>query len=139
MKGRLGLFRLAGANYAVPLERLLHVIDNIRVESLPLVPEGLAGMLVVDDEVVPVLDSCWLPGARTGCGAGADYQVLVTTELGPVALPADATVGIVAESRGERGRAEPENETFLRESFSYRGSRFLILDIDVLVMSLIRS
>lgn len=139
MRGRLGLFRLAGCGYAVSLERLLRVVDGGRVAKLPLTPVRLAGMLVVGDEVIPLLDSDWLPGVVAGKSLSAGYQVLVSTEYGTVALPADTTIGIVAEGRGDRSPVDQEGADYFSDCFYYRDSSYQVLNIDVFIMDLIRS
>ena len=139
MRERLGLFRLSGCDYAVPLDRLLRVVEKGRVDFLPLMPPKMAGMLIVDDEIVPVLDSEALPGVSADAGSQIDYQVLVATECGPMALPADTTVGIVAESRGRWENIDQKVRGFLPDIFCYNKSRFLVLNVDDFVMDLIRS
>jgi chemotaxis signal transduction protein len=135
---KLGLFRLADSGYAVPLSRLLRVVDCGYCAPLPLIPEGMAGMLVLDDEVVPLLDSDWLPGVAADMGLSADFKVLIATEYGPVALPADATVGIVAESRCELVTPEQETADFFSDSVSYHDNRYHLLSTDLFITSLIR-
>ncbi len=137
--GRLGLFKISGQGYAVPLNRLLRVIEGGCAGVLPLIPDGMAGMLVVDKEVIPLLDSNWLPGVSSGRGLSAEFKVLVATEYGSVALPADATVGIVAESRGKLDELEQNIVEYVSQSFNYRENSYQILNVDAFIMSLIRS
>ncbi len=139
MNERLGLFRMAACSYAVPLGRLLRVIDNGRVEPLPLTPDRMSGMLIVDNRVVPLLDSAGLPGVEAGKELGAGFQVLLATEYGTIALPADTTVGIVAETRGKWIAGDQDVTGFLPEYFYYRKNRFLVLNVDDFIMDLVRS
>ncbi len=138
MSRRLGLFRLENCGYAVPLDRILRVIDCGFCTTLPLVSDRMAGMLILDDEVIPVLDSNWLSGVTTGQGLSADFKILITTEVGTVALPADMTVGIVAENRYEHVASEQETTDFFLESICYRSNRYRVLNVDVFMLSLIR-
>lgn len=136
MNDRLGLFGLLGSGYALSLPRLLRVIEGVCVYSLPLVPPGVAGMLIQGHELVPLLDSGWLTAATP---AAARYQVVVASEYGAMALPADTTLGIVAESRGNW---QPEAEArpgFLSDRFCYQGVSYRVVNIDALAASLIRS
>jgi len=139
MMDRYGLFRLESGGFAVPLERMLRVIEAGQVTWLPLMPEQMAGMLIVDKRPVPLLDTSWLHGTKVGAGLSAPYQVLIATEFGPVALPADTTVGIVATGRGIWASAECDREYFLSESFCYRGGIYPVLNVDKFIMSLTRS
>ncbi len=139
MRERLGLFRLAGCGYAVPLERMLRVVDHYRLEQLPLCPEPMAGMLILDSEIVPLLGTSWLLTTASGSIGDATFAVLIATEYGTLALPADATVGIVAVGRGGWAEGEDQVDYFQAKSFSYRGSQYPVLNVDQFVMSLIRS
>jgi len=137
MNGKLGLFRLADAGYAVPIRYLLRVLEKTRPYFLPLIPQGLAGMLVVDGEIVPLVDSCWLPEVSAGKSLAAEFKVLVATEYGTVALPADLTVGVVAVERCGLVRID-EVPGFLPEAVSYRQNNYLVLNVDAFTMGLIR-
>ncbi len=138
MNRKFGLFRLASCGYAVPLDRLLRVADCGFCATLPLIPDGMAGMLVLDGEIIPLLDSNWLPGVEVGQGLSSGFKVLVMTEYGPLALPADLTVGIVAENRCERVSSAQEKPTFFSDSISYRDNCYQVLNADLFIMSLIR-
>ncbi len=138
MSRKLGLFLLENCGYAVPLDRILRVVDCGFCTTLPLASDRMAGMLVHDDEVIPVLDSNWLSGVVAGQGLSADFKVLITTEVGTVALPADTTVGIVAENRYEQVASEQETTDFFPESICYRNNRYRVLNVDVFMLSLIR-
>jgi chemotaxis signal transduction protein len=138
MSRKLGLFRLGSFGYAVPLDRILRVVDCGFCTILPLISDRMAGMLVLDDEVIPVLDSNWLSGVAAGHGLSADFKILITTEVGTVALPADMTVGIVAENRYEQVATDQEPTEFFPESICYRNNRYRVLNVDVFMHSLIR-
>ncbi len=137
MNRKLGLFRLGSCGYAVPLNCLLRVVDSGYSLFLPLVPDGMAGIFVLDDEIFPLLDSGWLPGVASGRGLDADFKVLISSDYGPVALPAEMTIGIVAENRCELipSAGEP---VFFPESVSYRDKSYQVLNVDQLIMSLSR-
>lgn len=139
MVGRMGLFKIAGQGYAVPLNRLLRVIEGGQVETLPLIPQTMSGILVLDTEIIPVLDSGWLPNVESGLGLKAKFKVLIATEYGAVALPADTTVGIVAESRGRLIDSNCEIIEYLKQSFCYRENNYQVMNVDAFMMSLIRS
>lgn len=135
---RYGLFRLSGAGYAVPLERLLRIEQSDQVIWLPLMPDEMAGMLMSRDQPVPLLASGWLPGAATEVGLDVPYKVLIATEYGPVALPADVTIGIVSPGRGTWVETDPETAYFQPASFCYRGREYPVLNVDMFIVSLAR-
>ena len=138
MSSKLGLFRLANCGYAIPVERLLRIVDCGFSTALPLIPSFMAGMLVLDDEIVPLLDSNWLPEVVAGKSLSASFKILITTEYGSVALPADATVGILEEDRCVRITSDQETVKFVSDSIRYRDSCYQVIDIDLFMMSLIR-
>ena len=127
--GKCGLFRLEGCGFAVPLERLVRVVDRGLSEYLPLTPDQMAGMLVLDDEIIPLLESSLFPGVSPGKSLSAEFKVLIFTEYGTVALPADVTVGIVVRGCCEMLRVEPV-EGFMSEALSYRDHCYQVLDVD---------
>ncbi|MCF6177994.1 MAG: chemotaxis protein CheW [Geopsychrobacter sp.] len=136
MIGKIGLFHLQGRGYAVPLGHLLRVVDNGYVAPLPLLPAGVAGMLVLENQIIPLLDSDWLSGVPAGWGLRAEFKVLVATEYGSVALPADQTVGIVAESRCLQIDSVPR-AGFMATDLGYCGKRYQVLNLDLFNMSLV--
>jgi chemotaxis signal transduction protein len=138
MNNRLGLFSLQGHSYALALSRLLRVIEAGCVYPLPLVPSGVAGMLLQEHELVPLLGSGWLIASAPAVPA-ARYQVVIASEYGAMALPADTTLGIVAESRGNWQPAAESGPGFLSDRFCYQGVSYRVVNIDALAVSLIRS
>ncbi|WP_020675604.1 chemotaxis protein CheW [Geopsychrobacter electrodiphilus] len=134
---KFGLFSLAERGYAVPLVRLLRVLDSPRSEFIPLIPQEMAGMVVVDDEIIPLVESALFPGVPAGKALAAEFKVLVATEYGTVALPAEGTIGVVAADRCVLGAAE-RFAGFLPEAINYRRKEYLVLDVDAFTMSLIR-
>ena len=137
MNKRLGLFSFMGVGYALSLSRLLRVVEAGCVYPLPFVPLGVEGMLIQGTELVPMLGCAWLTGSQEAAVAG--FQVVVASEYGVMALPADKTQGIVAESRGN-WQPEPKSRFgFLTHSFCYQEVSYRMVNIDALAVSLIRS
>lgn len=139
MNNRLGLFSLQGHGYALSLARLLRVAEGCCVYPLPSVPRGVAGMLVEGGELVPLLGSSWLCAALSAAPTAARYQILVASEYGTMGLPADTTLGIVAESRGDWQPDAELRPGFLSDRFFYQGVSYRVVNIDALAVSLIRS
>jgi len=132
---RFGLFSLQRVDYAVPLARLRKVLHQPRVHLLPRLPRELPRVVVADGGVVPVVDL--LCKAETESQLSApEYLILVDSECGPLALPADTTCGIVAEQKGTRSVTGEEGSPWWCGSFHYQNKTFQILDIDVLAIGL---
>jgi chemotaxis signal transduction protein len=134
---KVGLFRIGNSGFAVPLERLLRIVSDGFSSALPLIPEGMAGILVLDNEIIPVCDSNRLSAVASGNGLNAAYKILIVTEYGTVALPADMTVGIVAENRCERV-ASSQEDGVSPGSIRFRDNLYQVLHIDTFMMKLIR-
>lgn len=132
---RLGLFRLGEISFAIPLARLLKIHNCIPCYPLPRLPEGICGVVVNGQQLVPVVDLfSLLPGA-SGRLNGTEYQILGESECGTIAFPATATCGIVAEQKGHLTSVEAETAQ-VTANFEYQQRIFQVLDIDSLVIGL---
>lgn len=136
MTERLGLFSFTGNGYALPLSRLVRVLETGHVYPLPLVPQGVEGMLIHGSELVPLLGCRWL--TRDVMPVVAGIQVVVASEYGTMALPADKSQGIVTESRGNRQPVTESESDFWVDNFFYQGGSYRVVNIDALAASLIR-
>lgn len=132
---RFGLFSIAGLNYAVPLPRLLRIDQQARCFRLPKLPQGVAFILVDGARLIPLLSLQQFSGTGAGNSA-AEYVVLVESEYGTVALPADETRGIVAEQKGQIRYLAESDAAAKAGEFNYRQNTFILLDIDYLTKSL---
>jgi len=132
---RLGLFQHQQSDYAVPLARLRTLLHRVPVFPMPRLPGGLHGVLVFSGELVPVLDLgiFWKRGDQPG---EIEYQVLIESEYGTLAIPAQQTCGIVPENKGTITAVERTEPAWLAGRFIYQGRTFRILDIDFLTMGL---
>lgn len=130
---RFGLFRFATADYALPLLQLRKIVHQGRGYRLPLLPAAVSEVLVERDLLVPLLNPPSAAGIDLTVIRNAAYKVLVDSEAGVVAFPADATCGIVAEQKGEVS-AGPESAAGTKGIFKYQGQEYQILDIDFLAL-----
>ncbi len=96
-------------------------------------------VLVDDARLVPLLNLHELLFKHGAAGSLAEYAVLMESEAGMIALPADATVGIVPETKGQISFSAEMNATAKSGEFNYQQNIFAILDVDILIMSLIQA
>lgn len=93
-------FGVAGRRWALPLATVERVVAMVAVSPLAGAPGAVRGAIDVHGEIVPVLDL----GLRLGDPPhplNADAQlVLARTARRAVALPVDASLGVVAPALG---------------------------------------
>ena len=133
---RYGLFRFGTFAYAVPLLSLQKIVCQHSGYLLPLLPSAVAGLLVDDGSLVPLLRLLPSAGMSEMSARSAAYKVLVGSEAGTVALPADVTCGIVAEDKGSLLPAGEEGMAGVVGSFKYQAEEYQILNIDYMAMAL---
>jgi purine-binding chemotaxis protein CheW len=93
-------FAVAAHRWALPLDTVERVVAMVAVSPLAGAPAAIRGAIDVHGEIVPVLDL----GLRLGDPPhrlNADAQlVLARTARRAVALPVDASLGVVAPALG---------------------------------------
>jgi len=132
MMERYGLFSFGAFYYALPLLRLQKILHRYQGYFLPLLPDTVSEVLVDVGCLVPLV--C-LPAQHVGEGGPprtAAYKVIVESEAGLVAFPADEACGIVAKQKGEVVATSEEWSAGIAEVFKYQGKEYPILDIDFL-------
>ncbi|SHI53357.1 Chemotaxis signal transduction protein [Malonomonas rubra DSM 5091] len=131
---RLGLFVFSGSFYAVPLITLRKIVHQQNGYLLPKLPLAVSEVLVENKQLIPLVA---LPGqdlGRISENRGAEYKVLVESEAGTIALPADETCGIIAAHKGELLPAEEGESAGIKGRFNYQSTDYHILDIDFLAL-----
>jgi len=86
-------FRLAGATYAVNLERVQEVLRPLPMTRLPLAPPAIVGLIHLRGRILPVVDPrvpLGIADAATVSAAHSGGFVVVRAAEGPVALLVDA-------------------------------------------------
>ena len=135
---RFGLFQIGQLDYAISLLQILKILQNSTTYVLPRFPRAVSAVLVDGAQLIPLLDLEQLLGENTQQERSAPgYQVLVESEYGTVALPADLTGRIVAEPKGELLAVSKEKDVGIVGRFKYQNKRYIILDIDFLVIEVI--
>ena len=129
MLSKLALFPNRVEPFALPIERIVQIVETPRVFPLPLLPVGFTGVLLHQGEIIPCLDPVALFGVDPGDVPGP-YSVIYAAEPGHVALAVERIGGVVDAGRG---RFEPAGEKggkhFIR-LFVFAEKRYSLLDID---------
>jgi len=134
---RFGLFHYRGIDFAIPLEKLRRILHDQRVFLLPRLPEAVFGVLVDNGRLFPVLDLFLVTAGERGT-TRSEYMVLLESEYGVLAIPADQTCGVVSEPKGTAVPADEGAASWLIGHFLLLDKRFQILDIDILASLLAR-
>ena len=98
------VFRVGGERYAVPLERVDHVLESKGLSPLPGVPRHVLGALTSRSRVVPVLDLRQLLGLEGGGLSDLTRVVVVHTGEEPYGLAAEVVEGRLDLVRSELAR-----------------------------------
>jgi len=135
---RFGLFRIGGFGFAVALEQIKKILQNSTDYSLPHLPGAVAAVLVDGGELVPLLDLSLLAGAESQLSnITQGYRVLVKSEYGIVALPADLSGKIVAEEKCELSATNEQKMNFgIIGKFIYQSEEYSLLDINFLALEM---
>ncbi len=138
---RVVLFTLAGKNFALHLEQMVHIGQDMALFRLPRLPHEIAGVVVMAETLIPVLHAGVLVGHEEG-GAESSYKysysLVIDSEYGNICLPADTVWQIVAVDKGGMSPAGEEMEHWNAGTFVYRNSTFHIVNIDYLVLDMIQ-
>lgn len=136
---RFGLFSLSDKAFALPLARLVKIVQGVQLFRLPRLPFECVGVIVHRDLLVPVINPAVLLDNRDVVREfSTTYCVIVSTDVGCLALPADQVRQIVSEDKGQLGPVEGQGGQYMSEAFVYRGSSFNIIDIDYLVLDMLQ-
>ena len=135
---RFGLFRLGELGFAISLLLIQKILQGSKSYMLPRLPGAVSAVLVDAGQLVPLLD------LEKILGEGAQreqsmqgYQVLVESEYGTIALPADLTGRIVTEQKGQLlTLAAKEKNVGTVGKFIYKSEEYNVLDINFLAIEM---
>ena len=135
---RLGLFKIGEFGFAVSLPQIQKILQNSKSYLLPRLPGAVSAVLVDAGQIIPLLDLSQMVGEKNLAEQTTEsYQVLVESEYGTVALPADLTGRIVTEQKGELSTIAPQEISFgTVAKFIYQGEEYNVLDIDFLAIEM---
>lgn len=138
VNAKVALFELDGNAFALPVEGIQHIIPVQKVFPLPLLRSGFGGVLLHQNEVVPLFELWRIFGGQPpqSCSGGR-YTVVYRTGFGPVGLPADQVLRIVDREAGVvEGAVEAETAAPSGRVFVFAGSSYPLLDVEALVTAL---
>lgn len=134
---RFGLFQLGRLNYAIALLQLQKITQDAVTYSLPRLPLSVSAVIIDDGKLIPLLNLDLFFGALIQTeSTAAGYQVVVESEYGSVALPADLNGKIVAEKRGTLTTASPADDAWVVGGFIFQNIDYKILDINFLAIEM---
>ncbi len=133
---RLGLFHVGCFAYAVPLEQVEKILQGAKLFKLPRLPRAVAEVLVDAGQMIPLFDFVKMFGDLALPAQNEPIcQVLVSTEYGVVALPANVAGQIVATSKGREFQSA-DNVIGGVGNFIYLNEEYNILDINYLALEM---
>lgn len=135
---RFGLFQIGDLGFAISLQQIQKILQNSKSYTLPRLPGGVFAVLVDADQLIPLLDLSQIVGGGTQLEQTTQsYQVLVESEYGTVALPADMTGRIVDEQKGELSTIAPQKiDMGSVGKFIYQNKEYSVLDINYLAIEM---
>lgn len=123
---RLILFEVGGSAYAIPIADVLEVTESAATAGIPGLPRGLAGVMNLHGDALPVLSREALLAAPEAA-LGAPEQVLVLAarsgDAGRLGLPVDRVVGLADAALGPPSGSGP-----VVERLPLRGRVVSVLD-----------
>ncbi|BCR04400.1 hypothetical protein DESUT3_14690 [Desulfuromonas versatilis] len=140
MRGKLALLALDEGYFALPVEGIVHIVSSPEVFQLPLLPPGVGGVFLYQDQLTPLLDlrCLWGQDAARRSGAVA-YTVVCSCEVGLVGVPVDRVLHIVDLDPAlvKTVAGEPAEVPAGTSNLFVHGDReFPILNVDSLLISL---
>jgi chemotaxis signal transduction protein len=134
---RFGLFDVESIGFAIPLVQIEKILQGAKLHQLPRLPGAVVAVLVVGEQLVPLLDAGPLLGGDSQPLHSHGYQILVDSEYGMVALMADSGGRIVSE---QKGRLVPlssrEKMTGVTGQYIYQDKVYKVLDINYLAIEM---
>lgn len=129
---RLGLFRAAGGNFALPATALLQVVESPRVYLQGKLPLPLMGLVLSGEWVVPVLQR----GGRELADREPELVVLSASSMGMIGFACDQVVQIGSSDLGQFEALETVADSGVIGCFFCQSARYEVIDVDLLVQSL---
>jgi len=134
---RFGLFCVRGAGFAIPLVQIVKILEGTAGYRLPRLPGAVSAVVVDEERLIPLIDLGCALGVGSDDSTLCEYQVLVESEYGVVALEADSSGRIVAEKKGLiLPLPAKEQVVGVVGRFSYQNTMYNILDIDFLAIEM---
>jgi chemotaxis signal transduction protein len=136
---RFGLFQLGSVNYAIPLLQIRKILQNVPTYPLPCLPQAVSAVLVDADRLVPVvrLDRFFAEAGPDEIAAST-HRVVVESNRGCLALPAQVNGRIVPAHKGTVVAKKDEERALVAGGFRFREILYHRLDINVLAETMMQ-
>lgn len=133
---KMALLAIGDRGYALPVDRIRHILAEARVFPLVCLRSGFSGVFLFDGDVIPLLLPEALDTGRMETGM-MPYIVICQTDFGEVGLPINQTVRIVDAKEGRLEPAPPDIEpAAVSQLFVCRDESYPLLDVDTLLAQL---
>lgn len=138
MTPKIALFILGNRCYSLAVERIVHILPMTQVFPCPLLRQGLSGLCVDHEGVVPLLDLGPLLATEGANGyRNSSYLVVYGAELGSIGLPADKVLQMVGRDQGTlQETADIPGQVNFTTIFVVNGVSYPLLDVDALLTTL---
>jgi len=134
---RFGLFSIECGSFAVPFLQIQKVLQGTPLYHLPRMPGAVVAVLVVDEQVIPLIDIGSLFGGESQSFTEQDYQLLVNTDCGVIALATETCGRIVEQQKGQViAQDAKEKIAGITGQFIYQKKNYKILDINFLAIEM---
>jgi len=135
MIAKMALVTVGGREYALPVDRIRHILADALVYPLVCLRSGFSGIFLFGGEVIPQLNCETL--ADEQLDSALPYTVICQSDFGEVGLPIDQAVRIVNADEGRLSPAPPDIEpAMITQLFIRHGESYPLLDIDTLLAQL---
>lgn len=137
LNAKMSLLLVGGREYALPIERIRHILAEPEIFPLIRLRTGFAGVFLFGESVIPQLQPAAIPSMDAFDTVAAPYTVICQSDYGEVGLPVDRAVRIVDVDEGALVPAPPDTEpAWSSQVFCWRDLSYPLLDIDILVAQL---
>lgn len=134
---RFGLFRTGQLDYAISLLQIQKINQDSKAYILPCLPRAVAAVLVDNDQLIPLLNlGCLFGGVEHSTKQSSGYQILVESEYGVVAIPAELSGKIVTDKQAILSTETGSKEAWIIGELSYQNKKYKILDINFLAIEM---
>jgi len=136
MIAKMALVAINGREYALPVDRIRHILAEVKVFPLVCLRSGFCGVFLFDDDIIPLLQPTLL-AADFDHERPLAYTLICQSDYGEIGLSIDQTVRIVDAREGALTPAPPDTEpAMVTQLFVRQGESYPLLDVDTLLARL---
>jgi purine-binding chemotaxis protein CheW len=122
-------FVVAGESYALELDNIQEVVENLSIYPFPGAPDVVVGAIAFHGRIVPVVDLFQLLGF--GCGTLGKRLIVLTNAQGPVALGVEQVLPIMSiESARAQLPDEKAKGDYVKSFVHSESAMFALFDLE---------